>query len=204
MNRIRRGALLALSLVLALCLSACGGERPDLPMELTVDSHTIVLGRTTTGDLADWGWSVHLIAPRDNLTEETQYVTCDFRIDKGEGSRFSVAVLVPFQRNFVGPDQVDLIEEARLSLTQGVVSEVTVDKAAAGQFRISYDGVDCRALTWDDAGAWGARRARGAAADAPVYTLEAARGALTFAGDWDALARFTVALSLEAFSALQG
>lgn len=203
MKRIKRRALPALALVLALCLAGCGGERPDLPMELTVDGRAVVLGRTTTGDLAGWGWDVHLVAPRDNLTEETQYVTCDFRVGKGEDSRFTVAVLVPFQRNFVGAGQVDLIEEARLSLTQGVVSEVTVDKAAAGQFQIIYHGADCRALTWEDAAAWGARRARGSSAGAPVYTLEAARGSLTFQGDGAAPARFTLGIGPDAFAALQ-
>ena len=204
MRQIKKWALSALFLALGLCLTACGGEKPDLPMELTVDGHAIVLGSTTTGDLADWGWDVHLLAPRDNLTEETQYVTCDFRISRGEDSQFSAAVLVPFQRNFVGANQVDLIEEARLSLTQGVVSEVTVDQAAAGQFQILYHGADCRTLTWDDAAAWGARRDRGTAADAPVCTLEAARGTLSFAGTADAPARFSLVLDPEAFAALQG
>lgn len=203
MKRMKRWALLVLSLVLALGLPACGGERPDLPMELTVDGHTIVLGRTTTGDLAGWGWDVHLLAPRDNITQETQYVTCDYRVSKGEDSRFFIAVLVPFQRNFVGADQVDLIEEARLSLTQGVVSEVTVDRAAAGQFRLAYDSKDCQALTFSDAIQWGARKARGAAG-APVYTLKAAQGFLSFEGNGDSPAQFTVALSMEAFAALQG
>lgn len=204
MKRIKRGALLALSFVLALCLPACGGEKPDLPMELTVDGHAVVLGETTTGDLAGWGWDVDLLAPQDNITQETQYVACDYHVGKGEDSRFSVTVLVPFQRNFVGADQVDLIEEARLSLTRGVVSHVTVDRAAAGQFRIAYRGADCRALTWEDVRAWGARRVRGSAGGGALYELEASQGLLSFQGDGDAPARFTVGLSLEAFAALQG
>lgn len=58
MNIIKRITLMGLALAMTLGLTACGPSGPDMPMEATVEGHTIVIGQTTTAEMAGWGWEV--------------------------------------------------------------------------------------------------------------------------------------------------
>ena len=97
MNLIKRATLLTLALVMALGLTACEGMgKPDMPMEITMDDHTVVLGKTTTGEMAGWGWELEFNGSQNEIREDAKYVACYYTIRKGEGSgnQFSVSVWV--------------------------------------------------------------------------------------------------------------
>ena len=103
MNIFKRVSMLALALALALGLASCASG-PDMPMEVTVNDHTIALGKTTTGDMAGWGWQVDFTGSQNEIYEDAKYVACHFRIktEEGSGHEFWVSVYVPFQKNIKG------------------------------------------------------------------------------------------------------
>ena len=74
MKFVKRAVVLTLALALALCLAACGMGKPDMPMEVTVNDHTIALGQTTTGDMAGWGWQVDFTGSQNEIYEDAKYV----------------------------------------------------------------------------------------------------------------------------------
>lgn len=53
-------------------LTACGG--PEMPMELTVDGHTIVLGKTTMKEMTDLGYEVRVTGTPDTIAKDAKYV----------------------------------------------------------------------------------------------------------------------------------
>ena len=69
MNIFKRVSTLALALALALSLASCASG-PDMPMEVTVNDHTIALGQTTTGDMAGWGWQVDFTGSQNEIYED--------------------------------------------------------------------------------------------------------------------------------------
>ena len=79
MNLIKRATLLTLALVMALGLTACdslGIGKPDMPMEITMDDHTVVLGKTTTAEMAGWGWELEFNGSQNEIREDA---TCSSR-----------------------------------------------------------------------------------------------------------------------------
>ena len=74
MKAAKRIVLLVLALTLALAMSACSG--PDMPMEFTIDGHAVVLGKTTTGEMAGWGWEVAFTGSQNEIREDAKYVAC--------------------------------------------------------------------------------------------------------------------------------
>lgn len=209
MNLTKRAALLTLALALVLGLAACGAGKPEMPMEITMDDHTIVLGQTTTAEMAGWGWDVQFKGSQDTVNENAKYVACYFTIRKsesGSGDQFSVTVWVPFQKNMVGSTKVDLSEEEKMSLTEGVVCRVEVRKDAAKNFKITYNGMDYQDMTWDNAKEWGATETERSNAASPIYELEAAQGTLRFQKGYtgkDEPGEFHVSMNSNAFSKLQ-
>ena len=105
--------MLALALALALGLASCASG-PDMPMEVTVNDHTITLGKTTTGDIAGWGYEVSFTGSQNEIREDAKYVACHFRIktEEGSGHEFWISVYVPFQKNIEG-DYVDFSAEEK-------------------------------------------------------------------------------------------
>lgn len=216
-NLIKRVSLLALSLVMMLGLASCdtlasmgiGVSKPDMPMEITIDNHTIVLGQTTTAEMAGWGWDVGFYGSQNEIKEDAKYVACYYTIRKsesGSGDQFSVAVWVPFQKNFVGSTGVDFSEEEKMSKTEGVVCRVTVRKDAAENFTITYNGMNYQDLTWDDAKEWGATETDRSNEFSPIYELEASQGTLTFEKGYtgeDEPGEFSVSMNSNAFAKLQ-
>lgn len=208
MKLLKHVTLPILALALALGLTACGGPSgPEMPMELTVNGQTIVLGQTTTAEMKDWGWEVLLSGSQSEIRTDAKYVACYYHIKidgGGAGKEFWADVYVPFQKNMKGTDYVDLSAEEQQSKTEGVVFRVQVRKSAGKDLSISYNGVDLQDITWDTAEGWGATVNRG------QYTvsaeLAAAQGTLSFAESSyhdGELNELKVVMSTNAFSKLQ-
>ena len=206
MNIVKRVTPLVLSLLLALGLASCGPSGPDMPMEVTVSGRTIVMGRTTTGEMAGWGWEVEFMSIPSEIRADAEYASCDYHITVdggGAGREFRVSVYVPFRKNMVD-GCVDLSAEAEESKTAGVVYRVSVRKSAGDGLSVTYNGVDLRDITWDTAAEWGA--AMDEESDRKFAELAAAQGTLTFeaaSGGSGALNELTVTMSDSAFSKLQ-
>ena len=205
MNISKRVTLLALSLLLALGLTSCGASGPDMPMEVTVNGKTIVIGQTTTGEMAGWGWEVAFMNSQNEIRSDAKYVACHYHIKVdggGAGREFWVSVYVPFQKNMSG-DYVDLSKEEKESKTAGVVYRVDVRKSAGEKLSISYNGMDLRDITWDTVGEWGAK------VDEESYRktaeLAAVQGTLKFEEGYSGgeMNELTVIMSTSAFSKLQ-
>ena len=205
MNIIKRVTLPVLSLLLVLSLASCGASGPDMPMEVTVNGKTIVIGKTTTGEMADWGWEVAFMNSQSDIRKDAEYVACHYHIKVdggGAGQEFWVSVYVPFQKHISG-STADLSNEEKESRTAGVVYRVSVRKSAGNKLSISYNGMDLQDITWDDAEEWGAK------VDGESYRksakLAAAQGTLTFEQSYsgDEMNELTVTMSTGAFSKLQ-
>ena len=206
MNTVKRITLLALSLLLVLGLTSCGASGPDMPMEVTVNGKTIVIGKTTTGEMAGWGWEVAFMSSQDTVSSNAKYVACHYHIKVdggGAGKEFWVSVYVPFQKHISG-STVDLSNEEKESKTAGVVYRVSVRKSAGSKLDISYNGMNLQDITWDDAVEWGAK------VDEESYLksaeLAAAQGTLEFkasSGHGDEMNELNVVMSTGAFSKLQ-
>lgn len=203
MKLIKRVTLLILTLALALGLAACGSSGPDMPMELTIDGHDVVLGQTTTGDMAGWGWEVTFTGSQNEIREDAKYVACYYSIGKEGGGQFWVTVWVPFQGNISGR-YVDFSAEEKESRTNGVVCRVEVRKDASEEFEITYNGINYQDMTWEDAEGWGAEKDEDAYPT--TYNLAAAQGSLKFEKGYtskDEPGKFTISMNTAAFSKLQ-
>ena len=206
MDLIKRVTLLALALLLVLGLTSCGASGPDMPMEVTVNGKTVVIGQTTTGEMADWGWEVDFMSSQSDIRKDAKYVACHYHIKVdggGAGKEFWVSVYVPFQKNISG-STADLSKEEKESKTAGVVYRVSVRKSAGKKLSISYNGMDIQDITWDTAEEWGAK------VDTESYLksakLAAAQGTLEFkasSGYGDEMNELNVVMSTGAFSRLQ-
>ena len=206
MNITRRITLLALSLLLALGLASCGASGPDMPMEVTVNGKTIVIGRTTTGEMAGWGWEVAFMSSQDTIASNAKYAACHYHIKVdggGAGKEFWASVYVPFQKNMDG-GYVDLSNEEKESKTAGVVYRVDVRKSAGEKLSISYNGMDLRNITWDTVKEWGATVNEDDYGNKDAE-LAAAQGTLKFEKSYtgDEMNELTVIMSVNAFSKLQ-
>ena len=211
MNTIKRAALLTLALALVLGLTACdalGLSKPDMPMEMGFDDHTVVLGQTTTAEMAGWGWDVQFTGSQNEISPDAKYVACYYTIRKGEGSgnQFWVTVWVPFQKNFTDSTHVDFSEEEKMSKTEGVVCLVNVRKDAAENFKMTYNGVDYQDVTWDMAEEWGAEPTERSSEFSPIYKIDAAQGSVTFEKGYtgeDEPGELTISMNSTAFGKLQ-
>ena len=206
MNIIKRVTLLTLALAMTLGLAACGPSGPDMPMEATVEGHTIVIGQTTTGEMAGWGWEVEFRSSQNEIRSDAKYVACYYHLKVdggGAGKEFWADVYVPFQKNMVG-DRVDLSKEEKESTTNGVVFRLTLRKDAADELDISYNGTDLQDVTWDTAAEWGAT------VNEDDYgskdgELEAAQGSLKFKKSYTdpEVGELTLTMDTNSFAKLQ-
>jgi len=204
MKPAKRIILPVLGLAMALLLGACGAAGADMPMEFTIDGHTVALGVTTTGEMAGWGWDVAFTGSQNEIREDAKYVACYYTVSKAEGSgnEFWVSVYVPFQKNVEG-NFVDLSAEEKQSLTEGVVCRVDVRKDACENFDITYNGMNIQDITWSTAEEWGAEEEEGAYPK--TYKLAAAQGSVKFEKSYtdDEMGELTVSMNLGAFTKLQ-
>lgn len=206
MNIIKRATLLALALAMALGLAACGPSGPDMPMEATVDGHTIVIGRTTTAEMTGWGWEVEFRSSQNEIRSDAKYVACYYHLKVdggGAGREFWADVYVPFQKNMVG-DRVDLSKEEKESTTDGVVFRLTLRKDAADELDISYNGMDLQDVTWDTAAEWGATVSEDDYGSKDAE-MDAAQGTLKFKKSYTdpEVGELTITMDTNSFSKLQ-
>ena len=206
MNIIKRVTLLTLALAMTLGLTACGPSGPDMPMEATVDGHTIVIGQTTTAEMAGWGWEVEFRSSQNEIRSDAKYVACYYHLKVdggGAGKEFWADVYVPFQKNMVG-DRVDLSKEEKESTTNGVVFRLTLRKSAADELDISYNGMDLQDVTWDTAAEWGATVNEDDYGSKDAE-LEAAQGSLNFKKSYTdpEVGELTLTMDTNSFAKLQ-
>ena len=172
-----------------------------------MDDHTVVLGKTTTAEMAGWGWELEFNGSQNEIREDAKYVACHFRIktEEGSGHEFWVSVYVPFQKNIKG-DYVDFSAEEKQSRTEGVVYRVSLRKDAGENIKFTYNGADYHGLTWEDVKAWGAEPTERSSEFSPIYELEAAQGTLKFQKGYtgqDEPGEFAVVMNTNAFAKLQ-
>lgn len=206
MSLIKRITLLTLSLALLLGLTACGASGPDMPMECTVNGKTIVIGQTTTGEMAGWGWEVEMTGSQSEIRSDAKYVACYYHVKVdggGAGKEFWLDVYVPFQKNMNG-SYVDLSEEKKESKTAGVVFRVTMRKDAGDELDISYNGTNIQNVNWDTAEEWGAKVEEDDYGSKSAE-LAAAQGTLAFKKSYTSadVGELTVTMNSNAFSKLQ-
>lgn len=205
MNLIKRVTLLTLALALVLGLTACGASGPDMPMEVTIDGHTIALGQTTMSDLTGLGWKAKLTGAQREIRQNDKYVAFHYNLmvdGGGAGKEFWASVYVPFQGHISG-GSADISQEQALAGTEGVVCMVSVRKSAGEDLSISYNGVDLQDITWDTAKEWGATVKKGEYVTSAE--LAAAQGTLSFAQSSSGkdLNELTVTMNTNAFAKLQ-
>lgn len=204
MNHVRRALTLFLSLVLALGLAACGPGGPDMPMEIQIDGDAIVLGQTTLPDLARLGWKAKLTGAQREIRAKAKFVGFHYRLERTDGSgvQFWASVYVPFQGNVSG-GSADISQEQAIAGEEGVLYRVEARKDAAGDCDIFYNGVNLQDMTCARARRWGA--VKDEAQSRTTYTLEAARGSLSFEqSDTDSgLGGLTITMSAAAFEKLR-
>lgn len=170
MTRFKRWAL---GLALALGLTACAAG-PDLPMQADIDGHTVVLGRTTMEELADWGYEAERIGRQEVAHEGDKYIYFQYSLSRGADSLFQVSVYTPYY----GGKNIN--KEADEAAQWGVVYSITLSNSSAGELSAAYNGVELQEITLDTARAWGARREEGNSS--AVWGLIAAKGSLRFEG----------------------
>lgn len=206
MKHVKRTLTLVLALTLVLGLAACGPAGPDMPMEVSVEGHTIVLGQTTMSDLTKLGWTAKLTGAQREIRKNDKYVAFHYNLavdGGGAGKELWASVYVPFQGHISG-NNADISQEQALAGTQGVVCMVSVRKSAGKDLSISYNGTDLQDITWDTAKEWGATVKEGEYVTSAE--LAAAQGTLSFAesstndGEFNEL---TVTMDAKAFDTLQ-
>jgi len=191
-------------MALSLSLNSCAASGPDMPMELSIDGHTVALGKTTTAEMSSWGWDVAFTGSQREIREDSKYVACYYSISKAEdaGNEFSATVFVPFQKNIDG-NYVDFSAEETQSQTEGVVCRVNVRKDSAENFDVSYNGVNLQDITWATAEEWGAKESEDTSRK--TYEMAVAQGSLKFEESYtdDELGELAVSMNVGSFAKLQ-
>ena len=189
---------LLLIVILVFSLTACAGMRVDMPMELTIDGHTIVLGQTTMKDMTDLGYEVSLTAMPDTVSRDDKYVPFYYRLSKGAGNELFVTVYVPWGGSS------DISAEAGLAPTEGVIRRVEVRTSTVEKVEAYYNGVAIKELTFETACEWGAKQDE--EAYALTYEINAKDGLVKFASQswqYEEFYVLTLQLSKKKFEQMQ-
>ena len=197
MKPFQRIALLALALALVLGLAGCAAG-PEIPMEATVDGHTITLGRTTMADMADWGYEVNSAGRQDAAYDDDKYIYFHYSLSKGAGEQFWVSVYTPYYGG------TNINQEAGEAAQSGIVFAVTLSKSATEKISAVYNGVDVKDMSFDTVKEWGCKQDK--EASRVTYQLTAAQGFITCrAGDSSSeeMSELRVSMSEKAFLAMQ-
>lgn len=159
-------AMLAVALM---SLTACGGSNgPDMPMEMTINDTTVVLGETTMQELVDLGFEAHLEKVPDSAKDGDKFITFDYSLDQGAGSQFWVSVCVPWSGD------TNINNETNLSASEGIVKSITVTKSASEDLNVVYNGVNLQDMSFETGEEWGATE--DTESSKKRYVLEAKRG----------------------------
>ncbi len=147
----RKPVLLIVLLLLTLSLTACA-KKADMPMEVTVDGYTIVLGKTTMKDMTDLGYEVHTDGMPDVAREGDKYIPFYYSLDRGAGDQIHVTVMAPWSGNS------DISAEQSFAVTEGVIRSVRFTLDAVEKVEVTYNGMNVNDLSFDYAKEeWGAK-----------------------------------------------
>lgn len=151
MKRKQKHALLTCLLLLVFCVSACA-KKTDMPMELTIDDYTIVLGQTTVKDMMERGYQIHTDAMPDIAHEGDKYIPFYYSLDRGAGDQIHVTVMAPWSGNS------DISAEQNFAATEGVIKSVRFRLTSVENVEVIYNGMNVNDLDFDYAKReWGAK-----------------------------------------------
>lgn len=194
----KRCITLLLLLTMLFTLVSCGNT-VDMPMEVTIDGLTIVLGQTTMQDMQDAGYKASLSAVPDTARQGDKYISFDYLLSKTAELQFSVRVTVPWSGN------TSINKEKSLSETEGIIRTITIRPASVKNFEVIYNGVELQDLTYEySEKEWGAEK--GEQYSKPVYKIEAKNGDVILSSENSFRTDFyslTVQLSKKAFEKMQ-
>ncbi len=189
---------LFLTLFILLGLTGCGSGK-DLPMEVTLDGYTVVLGETTIQDIVDLGYEPHLERLPDVASDGDKYISFYYSLDRGAGDQFWIWVCVPWSGNS------DISSETTLSLTEGIIKSVTFSKGSTEKISASYNGMDIQELSFEYAiDEWGAKENDKTTIKA--YKADLKKGYLSMEAEStldEELYELTVSLSQKQFDSMQ-
>ena len=190
--------LFVLLVALLLFLATFSGG-PDLPMEITVDGYTIVLGETTMQDLTAQGYTGTPTGVPDTIRSNAKYIPFYYSLDRGAGDCMNVTVMVPWS------GETDVSREQERSATEGVVKSVWLNRDALKDVEVRYNGADLQELTFAYAASeWEAEQDWTASNTA--WGVDAKRGYVGLAAESDAseeVYELTVQLSEKEFTKMQ-
>lgn len=170
----KRFTAVLLMLIMTFSLAGCG--KADLPMEVTVDGHTIVLGQTTMQDMIDLGYEVNYTGKDDTAKSGDKYVSFQYSLKKEAGHQIFVTVCVPWSGS------TNVSKEADLSATEGIIKTVTLKVGALEKVSVSYNGIDLKDFTFDYAEEWGMKKDE-RLSNFLAYSVEAKRGFVRLSAD---------------------
>lgn len=145
-----------LLLTMLLGLVGCGSNTADMPMEVTIDGYTIVLGQTTMQDLRNQGYDVALSVLPDTAKSTDKYISFIYGVKKTAKQQFFVTVCVPWERG------KNIKNETRLSATEGIVKSIRMRKGSLADVEVLYNDVNLQDLTFEyGESEWGAKKEEG-------------------------------------------
>lgn len=164
-----------IALIMTFSLAGCGGV--DLPMEVTVDGNTIVLGQTTMQDMIDLGYKVNSAGKQDAAKSGDKYISFGYTLTKEAGNQLFVTVYVPWSGN------TNVSKEAELSATEGIIRTIELKKSALEKVTVTYNGMDLNDFTLNYAvDEWGAKQDE-RLINFLAYSVEAKNGFVRLSAD---------------------
>lgn len=164
----RKPILLTCLLLLVFCITACA-KKVDLPMEITIDGYTIVLGQTTVKDMMERGYEIHTDAMPDVAHEGDKYIPFYYSLDRGAGDQIHVTVMAPWS------GESDISSEQSFAATEGIIKAVSFRLTSVEKVEVTYNGMNVNDLSFDYAQKeWSAKSKDGSTNTR--YQVDATRG----------------------------
>lgn len=164
----RKPILLTCLLLLVFCITACA-KKVDLPMEITIDGYTIVLGQTTVKDMMERGYEIHTDAMPDVAHEGDKYIPFYYSLDRGAGDQIHVTVMAPWS------GESDISSEQSFVATEGIIKAVSFRLTSVEKVEVTYNGMNVNDLSFDYAQKeWSAKPKDGSTNTR--YQVDATRG----------------------------
>ena len=138
----RKPILLTCLLLLVFCITACA-KKVDLPMEITIDGYTIVLGQTTVKDMMERGYEIHTDAMPDVAHEGDKYIPFYYSLDRGAGDQIHVTVMAPWS------GESDISSEQSFAATEGIIKAVSFRLTSVEKVEVTYNGMNVNDLSFD-------------------------------------------------------
>ena len=191
---------LVVALVLALSLTACSGGGKDMPMEVTVDGNTIVLGQTTMQQISDWGYKTSMTGTQDTAKDGDKFISIFFSASDDSGNRFSITACVPWG------GKTDISHERSIAPTEGIVKAVYFTFGSTKNAEVIYNGMKMTDLSYEYAEKeWGATSEK-QEYNKMKYTVKAKNGSVVLTGTSttnDDFNELSIQLTQAAFNKMQ-